>query len=171
MVTTPSPPDNPTPAHFDPSSVPTIPLSDPTWAAPPITTPLVYPVFLLYPAYSQSDLITHFSETTSLGEQLGAMFPASPSDMGQAGWAPWDEKREYHSQNLVVYVETKGRRLLKCGKELPLTEVLAKAVKMDGGKVVDGVAMKDGLMSFIVLPKGAVEKKWIEEYKKARDGA
>jgi small subunit ribosomal protein S7e len=98
------------------------------------------------------------------------MFPLSPSDLGQSGWAPWDEKREYYTQNLVVYVETRGQRLLKCGKDLPLTEVLAKAVKLDNGKVVDGVALKDGLMSFIVLPKGGVEKKWIEEYKKSRDG-
>lgn len=108
------------------------------------------------------------------------MFPSTKGD-DSGNWAPWDEKREYYTSNLVVYVETRHQRLLKCGKELPLTDVIARAVKMEGdqvqgqgqsqGKIVDGVVMKDGLMSFIVLPKGQVEKKWIEEYKLSRDRA
>jgi small subunit ribosomal protein S7e len=34
----------------------------------------------------------------------------------------------------------------------------------------DGIVLKDGLLSFIVLPKGEEEKKWIEEFKRQRDG-
>jgi hypothetical protein len=93
------------------------------------------------------------------------MFPASP-DVG--GWAGWDEKKEYWGGNLVVYVETAQKRLLKVGKELTLREVLAKAVKEEEGKK-DGVVLRDGLMSFVVLVKGAKEKAWIEEFKRKRD--
>lgn len=169
MIDTPSPPDNPTPLHFDPSSLPTpLSLSETSWTAPPITTPLIYPIFLLYPSHGQSDLITHFAETTSFNDQLAVMFPSSPS--ATTGWAAWDTKREYHLNNLVVYVETRHRRLLKCGKDLPLVEVIAKAVKLEEGKVVDGVILRDGLMSFVVLVKGDQEKKWISEFKANRDG-
>lgn len=33
----------------------------------------------------------------------------------------------------------------------------------------DGVVLKDGLLSFVVLPKGEEEKKWIDEFKQKRD--
>jgi hypothetical protein len=94
------------------------------------------------------------------------MFPSSPGGLSAA---PWDERGEYFVSNLVVYVETRHRRLLKCGKDLPLTEVIAKAVKLEDGRAVDGVVMRDGLLSFIVMPKGAAEKAWIEEFKRKRD--
>lgn len=72
--------------------------------------------------------------------------------------------------NLVVYVETKERRLLKVGKELTLREVLGKARRDAKGEVKkDGVVLRDGLLSFVVLVKGAQEKAWIEEFKRKRD--
>lgn len=137
-----------------------------TWLVPPEHAPIVFPVFLLYPEYNQSDLITHFDETTSVGDQMNVMFPSSPSG---PNWAEWDEKHEYWNGNLVVYVETAQRRLLKVGKELTLREVLAKAVKQDQGKPKDGVVLRDGLLSFVVLVKGAKEKAWVEEFKRKRD--
>ncbi|OWZ26440.1 TPR repeat-containing protein [Cryptococcus neoformans c45] len=168
VVDTPSPPDNPHPLHFDEQSIPTI-NEEAGWTPPPPHTPVVFPVFLLYPTYGQSDFITHFHEDASLDDQLSAMFPVSPS-APQIPWAEWDEKREYYVPNLVVYVETKERRLLKVGKELTLREVLGKARRDAKGEVKkDGVVLKDGLLSFVVLVKGAQEKAWIEEFKRKRD--
>lgn len=98
------------------------------------------------------------------------MFPSSPA--ASSGWTEWDSKREYYSANLVVYVETRHRRLLKVGKDLPLVEVLAKGVKMDAaGRVGDGMVLRDGLLSFVVLVKGDQEKAWIADFKAKRDGA
>ena len=169
VVDTSSPPDNPHPLHFDPEVAPLDPpLYQPegsTWIPTPIHCPLIFPVFLLYPEYAQSDLITHFDENNSVGDHMKVMFPASP-DVG--GWAGWDEKKEYWNGNLVVYVETAQQRLLKVGKELTLREVLAKAVKEEEGKK-DGIILRDGLLSFVVLVKGAKEKAWIEEFKRKRD--
>ncbi|OXG74821.1 TPR repeat protein [Cryptococcus neoformans A2-102-5] len=168
VADTPSPPDNPHPLHFDEQSIPTI-NEEAGWTPPPPHTPIVFPVFLLYPTYGQSDFITHFHEDASLEDQLSAMFPISPS-APQIPWAEWDEKREYYVPNLVVYVETKERRLLKVGKELTLKEVLGKARRDAKGEVKkDGVVLRDGLLSFVVLVKGAQEKAWIEEFKRKRD--
>lgn len=102
------------------------------------------------------------------------MFPSSSSG-GNPGWAEWDTKHEYYTSNLVVYVETRAKRLLKVGKELTLREVLRKAARAREEKdgVVapkDGVVLKDGLLSFVVLVKGSAEKAWIEDYKRQRDG-
>lgn len=97
------------------------------------------------------------------------MFPSSPSS-GEVPWAGWDTKREYYTSNLVVYVETRHRRLLKVGKDLTLREVLAKGFRAAAGGVPkDGVVLKDGLLSFVVLPKGQEERKWIEDFKQKRD--
>ena len=52
-----------------------------------------------------------------------------------------------------------------------MREVLAKAFRPASKDVVkDGVVLKDGLLSFIVLPRGDEEKAWIEKFKKERDG-
>ncbi|ORY25815.1 hypothetical protein BCR39DRAFT_542841 [Naematelia encephala] len=165
-VKTGSPPDNPHPLHFDPEALPPeLPLYDPNstqkWVPPPASTPLVFPVFLLYPQHSQSDLITHFHEDTSFEDQLNDVFAESPA---------WDTVREYTPGNLVVYAETRARRLLKVGKELTLREVLAKAARKDDeGKEKDGVVLRDGLLSFVVLVKGTKEKEWIDDFKSKRD--
>jgi hypothetical protein len=169
VVNTPSPPDNPHPAAFDLSALPTLPLSDTTWTPPPLDTPLIFPTFLMYPTHAQSDFITHFHQETSFDDQLAQMFPSSPSS-GQVPFPGWDTKREYYTSNLVVYVETRHRRLLKVGKDLTLREVLAKGFRAPvDGVVKDGVVLKDGLLSFVVLPKGQEEKKFIDEFKRKRD--
>ena len=123
----------------------------------------------MYPTHAQSDFITHFHQETSFDDQLAQMFPSSPSS-GQVPFPDWDTKREYYSSNLVVYVETRHRRLLKVGKDLTLREVLAKGFRAPvDGVVKDGVVLKDGLLSFVVLPKGTEEKKFIDEFKRKRD--
>ncbi|MDN8932257.1 hypothetical protein Q0Q56_14055, partial [Staphylococcus aureus] len=82
------------------------------WVPPPANTPLIFPVFLLYPQHNTSDLITHFHEDTSFDDQLGAIFPQTPSSASPP-WSEWDEKHEYYVDNLAVYVETAQKRLLK----------------------------------------------------------
>ncbi|WVQ78772.1 hypothetical protein IAT38_000863 [Cryptococcus sp. DSM 104549] len=169
VVDTSSPPDNPHPLHFDEAAIP--PLDEEAgWAPPPPHTSVIFPTFLLYPTYQQSDFITHFHEDSSFEDQLAVMFPTSPS-APQVPWADWDRKHEYYTSNLVVYVETQAKRLLKVGKELTLREVLKKAKREAKGDVTkDGVVLQDGLLSFVVLVKGEQEKAWIEEFKKKRDG-
>jgi len=34
----------------------------------------------------------------------------------------------------------------------------------------DGLELKDGCLTFVVLPRGEVENKWIQEYKSSRVG-
>jgi hypothetical protein len=124
----------------------------------------------MYPTHAQSDFITHFHQETSFDDQLAQMFPSS-STSAEIPFAGWDTKREYYTSNLVVYVETRHRRLLKVGKDLTLREVLSKGFRAPGDGVgKDGVVLKDGLLSFVVLPKGQEEKAWIEDFKKKRDG-
>ncbi|RXK41372.1 hypothetical protein M231_01277 [Tremella mesenterica] len=160
IIDTPNPPDNPHPVHFE------TPSSSSSEQTP---RSLIFPVFLLYPQHTQSDLITHFHEETTFEDQLSAMFP--PSLTAQSGWVPWDEKHEYWYGNLVIYLETAQKRLLKIGKGLSLRQTLSNAIKEDekvkGGK--DGIVLRDGLLSFVVLPKGEREKEWVERFKKTRD--
>ena len=40
-----------------------------------------------------------------------------------------------------------------------------KAAKAKEGQPMDGLEVKDGCLSFVVMPKGDVEKKWVEEFK------
>ncbi|KAK4685604.1 tetratricopeptide repeat protein 4, partial [Tremellales sp. Uapishka_1] len=174
IVNTNAPPDNPHPLSFDLSTIPPAPplfSRTPTekWYPPPLHHPLIFPVFLLYPQHNTSDLITHFHENTSFDDQLAVIFPASASSSdGNPPWSDWDKRREYYTDNLSVYVETAQRRLLKVGKGITLREVLEKGQLGKAGQK-DGVVLRDGLMSFVVLVKGKEEKEWIEHFKKMRD--
>ncbi|KAJ3519505.1 hypothetical protein NMY22_g13162 [Coprinellus aureogranulatus] len=123
---------------------------------------LVLPVFFLYPQYAISDIIQEFYEDTSFEAHLERMFPpkgASP---------PWDEKGEYTYKNLVIYAMTHRKRLFKVGKKNTLRDIFkAAGGKPDGPK--DGLEVKDGCITFAVLPKGEEESKWVEEFKKTRE--
>lgn len=161
------PPDNPHPPHFDPESLPASSKSE-TWRAPdPIRTPVVFPVVFLYPQHRQSDLISHFHEDSTLGSHLDAMFPPHPAES-----MPWDANREYQSDNLNLYATTHAKRLLRIGKKLTLREAIdhcARDADRDNSMERDGLALQDGLLSLIVLPKGKAEKEWIETFKNDRD--
>jgi hypothetical protein len=39
----------------------------------------------------------------------------------------------------------------------------------DKNAKTDGLEMKEGYISVVVLPKGDVEQSWIEEFKRSRD--
>lgn len=173
-----APPDNPTPAAFDDSNVgPTIPLvqaaENPVkWYPPSPDHPIVYPAFLMYPEHATSDLIARFHEDTTFYDQLEVMFPADAKAQQGGQWADWDKTREYHCDNLVVYAETHFKKLLKIGRSLTLRDVIAKAAALPPvGEQKDGLVMSDGLLSFVVLPKGAGEQKWVDNYKQSRGGA
>lgn len=169
----PRPPDNPSAPHFDPVSLPTVPLSTPTSWQPPdfIRTPVVFPVLFLYPQHNQTDFISDFHEDTTIGDHLEQMFP-----LEARGSLPWDPSGQYISRDLVSYVSTKRRRLLKVGKKLTLRQVLdqgARETEDSKGKVVerDGVVLKDGILNVVVLPKGKAETEWVDKFKEAREEA
>ncbi|GLB33421.1 putative tpr repeat protein [Lyophyllum shimeji] len=123
---------------------------------------LVFPVFFLYPQHATSDVIQEFVEDTPFGAHLAAMFPP------QAPAPEWDKNGEYVEGQLVVYAMTHRKRLLKVGKKMTLRDV-CKAAKAKEGEKRDGLEVKDGCLTFVVLPKGEVEAKWVEEYKRTRD--
>lgn len=175
LETTPRPPDNPQPAHFDPKSLPTsssltLPLTS-NWSPPDIIrTPLILPVFFIYPQHAQSDFISDYHEDTPISSYLSTIFPLS-----SRGSLPWDLKQEYYDENLQVYATTKRDRLLKIGKKLSLREVIDQAFKQadkskgeDQVRDRDGLVMRDGILSLIVLPKGDAEKEWVEKFKNER---
>lgn len=133
------------------------------WHAPPPHCPLIFPVFLLYPTHSQSDLIQTFDETTTFADQLAVVLASPPA---------WDTRGAFRPGNVVVYAETRAKRLLKIPRKMRLADVFAAAVGtgVQGGDR-DGLQLKDGLLSFVVLPKGDEEDKWVNEVKQRRDGA
>ena len=82
----------------------------------------------------------------------------------------WDVGDEYIYESLVVYAVTKNKRLLKIGKKMTLRDVMNSAKINPGGSgITDGLELRDGCMSLVVLPRGTVEKTWVEEYKSNRD--
>lgn len=124
---------------------------------------MTFPVMFLYPQHAMSDMISHFVEDTPFSAHVEAMFPP------QAPAPQWDQKGEYVAGNLVVYAMTYRKRLLKTGKKMTLRDVF-KAGREKPGDPVDGLELKDGVLTFVVLPKGEAEQKWIEEFKKSREG-
>ena len=128
----------------------------------PTNSTLIVPVFFLYPQYATSDVISHFIEDTPFSAHLAAMFPP------EAPAPEWDEKHEYAADKLVVYAMTHRKRLLKVGKKMTLRGV-SNASKEKEGQPRDGLELKDGCLTFVVLPKGDVETKWVEEFKRNRD--
>ena len=127
---------------------------------------LIIPVFFLYPEHATSDAVPEFVEDTTFGAHLAVMFPR---DAPASSRQPWDTEGKYVDDgSLVVYAMTRRRRLLKVGRKMTLRDVCRAA----GGGVVgpdgkgDGLEVKDGCLSFVVVPKGEVERKWVEEYKK-----
>ncbi|KDQ29020.1 hypothetical protein PLEOSDRAFT_1038094 [Pleurotus ostreatus PC15] len=138
---------NPYAPHWDPE--------DPTQST------LILPVFFLYPQHATSDVIPEFVEDTPFALHLENMFPPKASS------PEWDRVGEYVVGNLVVYAITSRKRLLKVGKKMSLRDVCTAAKAKDGP--IDGLEVKDGCLTFVVLPKGSVEQKWVEDFKQSRD--
>ncbi|KIL68199.1 hypothetical protein M378DRAFT_185237 [Amanita muscaria Koide BX008] len=135
----------------DGSSNPTYPTFD---QEDPTGKTLVFPVFFLYPQYATSDVISQFVEDTPFSAHLSVMFPphAEPPS--------WDVKQQYIDGELIIYAMTHRKRLLKVGKKMSLRDVL-NASKAKEGDPHDGLELKDGCLSFAVLPKGDDERRWM----------
>ncbi|KAG2043185.1 40S ribosomal protein S7 [Suillus americanus] len=132
--------ENPYEPHFDPED--------------PEGTTLIIPVFFLYPQYATSDVIAHFVEDTTFSTHIVQMFPP------QAPAPNWDKSGQYIANTLVVYAITRRKRLLKVGKKMSLRDV-CNAAKAKEGEPDDGLELKDGCLSFVVVPKGEVEQNWL----------
>jgi Cns1/TTC4 Wheel domain len=143
----------------DGSSNPYVPYFDPE---DPTQKTLIIPVFFLYPQHATSDVIPEFVENTPFSAHITAMFPP------KAPPPQWDSKGEYVDGRLVIYAMTHRKRLLKVGKNMSLRDVCNAAKRK--GEPNDGLEVKDGCLTFVILPKGNVEIKWVEEYKQTRDG-
>ncbi|KAI0313606.1 40S ribosomal protein S7 [Amylostereum chailletii] len=138
---------NPYQPHLDPD--------DPT------QNTFIFPVFFIYPQHAISDAIPQFVETTTFGAQMETMFPPAAPAPG------WDAAGEYVDGRLVAYAMTRRKRLLKIGRKMTLRQVCA-AAGAKAGEPRDGLEMKDGCLTFVVLPKGQAEQKWVDEFKKGR---
>lgn len=150
IVLSPGTADQPYAPHFDPE--------DGTGSA------LVLPVWFLYPQHGVSDIVAHFHEDSAFGDHLDAMFPPG------APPPAFDPNAEtYTSANLTVYATTKHKRIFKVGRKTTLREACAAARGKDLAEA-DGLEMKEGCLSFTVVPRGPVEKGWVEEAKRVRDG-
>lgn len=79
----------------------------------------------------------------------------------------WDAKGAYHADKLAVYASTARGRLLKVGKKMTLLDV-CKAAAAKEGAPHDGLELKNGCASFVVLPRGDAERKWVDEFKARR---
>lgn len=125
---------------------------------------MIFPVIFLYPQYATSDLVPTYHELTPFASHLSLMFPPRSSK------PDWDVNGDYVDDGrLVVYAVTKRKRLLKVGKKMCLRD-LCNAAKANGNdKDKDGLELKDGCLSVLVLVKGEVEKTWVDEFKRNRD--
>jgi hypothetical protein len=122
---------------------------------------LIIPVLFLYPEHATTDVISEFVEDSSFSAALALIFPPG------APQQEWDAEGKYVEGSLVVYATTRRKRLLKVGRKMTLRDVCRAAAGPDG-KGKDGLEVKDGCLSFVVLPKGEVEERWVEEFKRNR---
>jgi len=86
----------------------------------------------------------------------------------EAATPEWDQRGEYLRDQLVVYAMTHQKRLFKVGKSLTLRDVFKASKGKDGGPK-DGLEIKNGCLTFVVLPKGEIEQKWVADFKESRD--
>ena len=64
---------------------------------------LVWPCYLLYPQYLQSDFIESWDERSMVAETLAMVFPEEWS--AESPPAVWDEKREYRCSEMEAYLQ------------------------------------------------------------------
>lgn len=99
-----------------------------------------------------------------MGDQLAGMFP--PNVPGPE----WDKGQDYAAGKLSAYIISQSKRLLKVGMRMTLREVFNAAKRTKEGKA-DGLEVRDGCLSIVVLPKGEVEQGWVQEFKSSCDRA
>ncbi|CAE6530470.1 unnamed protein product [Rhizoctonia solani] len=152
--------DNTDPEH--------LPFLDPPTPPYPAAAELICRVVLVYPQYGQTDLIVRFSTEDTLGAHLGTILPG-PETGGDVPFAPWDEKQEYTSTNVNVYVKTRKGRVLRLGRNKTLAEICKTARGKEGED--DGLVVGQGVIAFVVVPKGSLaEDKYLKSVKEEREG-
>ena len=104
---------------------------------------VAFPTMLLYPLHLETDFIKAFSETESLEQHFGYVFPL-----------PWDREGAYSTQSVECYMETASGGLVKVGKKVPLLKVLS------GGTV----EVVDDLVKIFVVPRNKAEA-WVRDFK------
>ncbi|CAE6446460.1 unnamed protein product [Rhizoctonia solani] len=152
--------DNTDPEH--------LPFLDPPTPPYPTTAELICRVVLVYPQHGQTDLVVRFSTDDTLGAHLDAILP-NPESGSDVPFAPWDEKREYTSTKVNVYVKTRKGRVLRLARNKTLADICKTAKGKEGED--DGLVVGQGVIAFVVVPKGSLaEEKYIKSAKKEREG-
>ncbi|KAH7344996.1 hypothetical protein B0J17DRAFT_763718 [Rhizoctonia solani] len=152
--------DNADPEH--------LPFLDPPTPPYPTSAELICRVVLAYPQHGQTDLIVRFSTNDTLGAHLDTILPDPENGTG-VPFAPWDEKQEYTSTKVNVYVKTRKGRVLRLGRNKTLGEICQTA-KGKGGD--DGLVVGQGVVAFVVVPRGsAAEEKYLKGVKEEKERA
>ncbi|QRW19315.1 TPR-1 domain protein [Rhizoctonia solani] len=137
--------DNTDPEH--------LPFLDPPTPPYPTSAQLICRVVLVYPQYGQTDLIVRFSTEDTLGAHLDSILP-DPETGSDVPFAPWDEKQEYISNKVNVYVKLEREEYCDCEGE---------------GREDDGLVIGQGVVAFVVVPKGSLaEEKYLKSVKEER---
>ncbi|CAE7130906.1 unnamed protein product [Rhizoctonia solani] len=145
-----------------------LPFLDPPTPPYPATAELICRVVLVYPQYGQTDLIVRFSTDDTLGAHLDTILP-DPENESDVPFAPWDEKREYTSTKVNVYVKTRKGRVLRLGRNKTLAEICKTAKGKEGEE--DGLVVGQGVIAFVVVPKESLaEDKYLKSVKEERKG-
>ena len=117
-------------------------------------TTLAWPLLLLYPELLQSDFVQECREEHVLMDHLRAMFPP------QSDWAPWDAKKQYHIDNLSVWIDTRGPNIPP--DSTPAADAAARVLVnpnhtlraiLSNPKLQKKGYIIPGIPTFIVLPK------------------
>ncbi|ELR22915.1 tetratricopeptide repeat domain containing protein [Acanthamoeba castellanii str. Neff] len=123
-------------------------------------------VLFIYEEYKQTDFIKEFSLEETFIDHLAMMFPSliyTPvSETGETvsvAPSPWDEKKDYLVENLLVYYETNWTQPLGSSTSQPLKSKKSK-VKVDPrwtlGRVLrDSRYVVPGLPVFYIIPSRA----------------
>jgi hypothetical protein len=74
-------------------------------------------LIIVYPEFSQFDLIAKTSETQKLSQSLKELF-SSP--------LPWDTKGDYNYASIEIYSEVEEAVLLKLPKQATISEIAAR---------------------------------------------
>lgn len=147
--------------NADPESLPFL---EPSFPPDPTTAELICRVVLVYPQHGQTDLIIRFSTADTLGAHLDTILP----DDGES--PPWDQKREYTSSKVHVYVKTRKGRVLKLGRNKTLADICASARGKGKDEEEDGVVVGQGVIAFVVVPRGSeAEEKYLKSVKEERE--
>ncbi|KAJ1311443.1 hypothetical protein OPQ81_009932 [Rhizoctonia solani] len=128
--------DNTDPEH--------LPFLDPPIPPYPSSAELICRVVLAYPQHGQTDLIVRFSTEDTLGAHLDTILPNAAHD-SDVPFAPWDEKQEYTSTGVNIYVKTRKGRVLRLGRNKSLAEICKAARGKEGED--DGLVVGQGVIA------------------------